>query len=167
MLSPMEETERTRCTPDAPFIADSIGKETSDSTSSGASPPDFGEDGNRGPVQIREDIDRQFRDDVAAIGRQQSAAKRHDEEPIAQRELDDPVEHEDELGGPPEQETKEETAERESADGPGPARKVERRMLLLAAAVIVALRGPSRQAWPRPRPSSSPSRRIAVGNFPE
>ena len=37
--SPMPDTERTRVTPGMPFIAVSIGKVTSCSTSSGAMPP--------------------------------------------------------------------------------------------------------------------------------
>jgi hypothetical protein len=38
MEMPMAELERTRKTPAVPFIADSIGRPTNDSTSSGANP---------------------------------------------------------------------------------------------------------------------------------
>ena len=52
----------------------------------------LGQDRDSRPVQIREDVHRQLQDDEAAVEEEEGAGRQH-EEPVAQRESDEVVEH--------------------------------------------------------------------------
>ena len=90
--SPTAVADRTRRTPDAPFITASIGKVTSASMSVGAMPCPFDEHRHRRRGHVRQHVDGHLAQDDAAPHEERAGAGEH-RETVAQRPANERIQH--------------------------------------------------------------------------